>query len=74
MALRSQQAHGTFELLGVMGTGLIKNLLVKGINRVNEQTAAVCALSAVEQRQIKEWQLYIFRMDTSLFGELARLS
>ena len=37
----------------------LKNLLVKGINRVNEQTPAVCALSAVEQRQIKEWQLHI---------------
>ena len=37
----------------------LKNLLVKGINRVNAQTPAVCALSAVEQRQIKEWQLHV---------------
>ena len=37
----------------------LKNLLVKGINRVNTQTPAVCALSAVEQRQIKEWQLHV---------------
>ena len=37
----------------------LKNFLVKGINRVNEQTPALCALSATEQRQIKEWQLHV---------------
>ena len=37
----------------------LKNFLVKGINRVNEQSPAFCALSATEQRQIKEWQLHV---------------
>jgi hypothetical protein len=53
MAFGPQPTHGTFELLG------LKNLLVKGINRVNEQTPALCALSATEQRQIREWQLHV---------------
>ena len=74
MALRSQQAHRTFELFGVMGTGL-EEPLGEGHNRVNAQTPAVCALSAVEQRQIKEWQLHVsnghkpFRRDCAVCVE-----
>ena len=49
----------------------LKNLLVKGINRVNAQTPAVCALSAVEQRQIKEWQLHVSNGHKP-FGEIVQ--
>ena len=37
----------------------LKNFLVTGINRVNGQSPALCALPTTEQRQIKEWQLHV---------------